>query len=354
MDHIPSRKARPDDALYGALRRFTSGNAEEEDTFPEEDWQSAKNETLPRRETGGQRRTGAGTGRLHEAWQSPSFKSLKLRLNYNPTSVIYFTMGLLNIFMQLVLSTESLIFAFWPALYNMREILLTCIVLGMTLMYSSFWLTGWLCAYYCVTISNFSHRLIVGLKQFLSSFLPHVLLLSVIGSFFMSILMFWMADMEFPTQFPTNNTSESFVSPKILLSPVYRAMVTVLGCGLPFILALGSTGVTVFSLITHIIRMKNNVSGYTRPNLHAHINATRTMVLLFTFSVIFYIIESLFLISVKGMALSLLIIISYFVIMSFPTAEAIIIIQAIPKLRKIILGRFYPGNDSDNGITDDT
>ncbi|XP_068103377.1 taste receptor type 2 member 40-like [Hyperolius riggenbachi] len=281
-----------------------------------------------------------------------SFKNLKTRLTYNPTNVIYFTMGLVNIFMELVLFTESLIYLYWPALYDMMEILLTLIVLSMTVMYSSFWLTGWLCAYFCVTISNFTNRLIVGIKQFLSTFLPHVLLLSVTGSFFMSILLFWMADMEFPTQFPKNNTSASFVSPTVLLSPVYRVMVTLLGCGLPFILALGSTGVTVFSLITHIIRMKNNVSGYTRPNLHAHINATRTMVLLFTFSVIFYIIESLFLANIKGIAFNLLIIISYFVIMSFPTAEAFIIIQAIPKLRKMILGTFCPVEGVINEIKD--
>ncbi|XP_068103369.1 taste receptor type 2 member 40-like [Hyperolius riggenbachi] len=283
-----------------------------------------------------------------------SFESLKIRLAYNSTSVVYFTMGLVNIFMQLILSTASLILAFWPTLYNVRAILLTMIELSMTAMYSSFWLTGWLCACYCVTISNFSHRFIVGLKQFLSSFLPHVLFLSVMGSFVMSILLFWMADMEFPTQFPTNNTSEFFLSPTVLLSPVYRVMVNLLGCGLPFILALGFTGVTVVSLITHMIRMKNNISGYRGPNLHAHISATRTMVLFFTFSIIFYTIESLFLAYVKGMASDLLITISFFVIMAFPTAEAIIIIQAIPKLRKIILGRFCPVNDISNGITDDT
>ncbi|XP_068103380.1 taste receptor type 2 member 40-like [Hyperolius riggenbachi] len=264
-----------------------------------------------------------------------SFKSMKTRPTSNPTSLIYFIMGLLNVFMDLLFTVEAFIYIFT------KEISFTMIMLSMTVMYSSFWMTGWLCTCYCVTISNFSHWFLGILKQFLASFLPHILLLSVIGPFSMSILLFWMARMILPIQSPTNYTQKSFVFPVVIINPVYSVIVTLLGCCLPFIFTLGSTGVTVASLIRHINNMKDNVAGYNSPNLQSLFSATRTMVLFLIFSIISYITEFLWMTFLRN-PFSDRSVIMWFIITSFPTAEAMIIAQAIPKLRKMILDRIRP------------
>ncbi|XP_068103378.1 taste receptor type 2 member 40-like [Hyperolius riggenbachi] len=270
-----------------------------------------------------------------------SFKSMKTRPTSNPTSLIYFIMGLLNVFMDLVFTVEAFIYIFTPLTFFTEEISFTMIMLSMTVTYSSFWLTGWLCTCYCVTISNFSHWFLGILKQFLASFLPHILLLSVIGPFVMSIFLFWMARMICPIQSSINNTQTSFGFPLVIINPVYSVMVTLLGCCLPFILTLGSTGVTVSSLIRHINNMKYNVAGDNCPNLQALFSATKTMVLFLIFSIISYITEFLWMTFLRNPFSDRSVII-WFMITSFPTAEAMIIAQAIPKLRKMILDRIHP------------
>ncbi|KAM5152733.1 taste receptor type 2 member 40-like [Mantella aurantiaca] len=266
-----------------------------------------------------------------------SLKNLKSGLSVNPTNLIYTIKGLVNIFLQLVLTAENVVNILCPYLFYIREVHLTLTFLILSPIYYSYWLTGWLCAHYCLSISNFTHELFVGFKRVLSTSLPQILLLSMVSSFVMSALCIWEVKLVFPEDPSTNNTRDAPIIFVVFLMPwPYRLMSTLLGCCLPFLLAFASIGFTTTSLIIHIMKMKQRFSGNTCPNLQVLNNTTRTMILFLTLSVITYI-TGLVLLSINlSISSESMMIISCISLMSFPVIEAAIIIQAIPKLRNMI------------------
>ncbi|XP_077305942.1 taste receptor type 2 member 40-like [Lithobates pipiens] len=270
-----------------------------------------------------------------------SCKNLKNGLSVSPTDLIYAVKELVNIFLQLVLTAENLLILLWPHLFLIRELHLTMTFLMLSPIYYSYWLTGWLCAHYCLSISNFTHKLLVGFKRFLSSFLPQLLLLSAIISFVSSALTPWEIHME-SQEHPSTNSSQVklSVSAVFLMPTACRLVATLLGSCLPFIFSLVFIGVTTSSLIRHMKRMKQNFSGNKGPNLQVYINTTRTMILFLTLSVISYIIGLYFITTISSYEMMIMSLLS---IMSFPLFEAAIIIQAVPKLRKMVVGKVCAG-----------
>ncbi|XP_040211604.1 taste receptor type 2 member 40-like [Rana temporaria] len=269
-----------------------------------------------------------------------SFKNLKNRLSVNPTNLIYSVKGLVNIFLLLVLTTENVATILWPNVLLNRELHLTMTFLMLSPIYYNYWLTGWLCAHYCLSISNFTHKLLVGFKRFLSSFLPRVLLLSAIISFVMSVLSIW--EIHISQEPPSTNSTQDAPSISVVyfIPKACRLVATILGCCLPLNLALVSIRVTTSSLIRHMTKMKQNFSGNKGPNLQVLINTTRTMTLFLALSVISYIICFVFL---SGTSSYDTMIISFLPIMTFPLIEAVIIIQAVPKLRNMVVGKVCAG-----------
>ncbi|XP_068103516.1 taste receptor type 2 member 4-like [Hyperolius riggenbachi] len=278
-----------------------------------------------------------------------NFKSLKNEPIINPSTLIYFAMGLVNVCMQLLFMLQNFLSFLCPRLFFTRKVTLPVIIFGVIFMFYSFWLTGWLCAYYCITIVNTSHQLIVVLRRILSSFLPHILLLTAVSSIFMSVPCIWMMDMVLQMQPQTNSTLEtSFTGAKLLINPVFLGIGAVLGSCLPNILAAVSTGVTTFTLLRHITKMKHNVSGYNHPNIQTLINATRTMIVFLACSVIFGAFEVMYFFGEKNTSSYSIAYIGWFVVLCFPSTQALIIIHAIPKLRKTILQKLCFRNEMNN------
>ncbi|KAM5152732.1 taste receptor type 2 member 40-like [Mantella aurantiaca] len=266
-----------------------------------------------------------------------SFMSPRNGPGFHPTTVIYFTMGLIHVFLQGVLTARNILYIFWPCFFFIKEFNLTFSMLTLSLAYCSFWLTGWLCVHYCVTIANLGHRWMIGLKRLLSSFLPHVLVLSFTGPGLMGVLSMWMVDVVFEVTPLTNLTGSACGNRSTFhLNAAYRAVSALLGCCLPFVLSLISASMTISSLIRHITKMKLNVSGYTRSNLQVLIRAARTMVLFLALSVLFYVFQLIFSATITSAYPEVIPVLSSFIIMSFPSAEAAVIIQAVPKLREKI------------------
>ncbi|XP_077305938.1 taste receptor type 2 member 9-like [Lithobates pipiens] len=278
-----------------------------------------------------------------------SFRNQNNGSSFHPTNLIFSVMGLVNIFFQCVLTAQNIIYLFLPCLFFMKELSLGLSALTQSTAYCSFWLTGWLCAHYCVSIVNVGHHLIARLQRLLSSFLPHVLVMSILGPILLGVLSIWMANVVYEVKPSSNHTGSSCIGGETFkLKAAYRVITILLGCFLPFLLALISTGITISSLIRHINKMKNNVSGYTRSSLQSLIHAAKTMVLFLLLSVIFYVFALLFSATTTNTSVEVMSVLSSLIIMSFPLTEAIIIIQAVPKLRKKIQGKFCCEKESDN------
>ncbi|KAM4024059.1 taste receptor type 2 member 2-like [Anomaloglossus baeobatrachus] len=206
------------------------------------------------------------------------------------------------------------------------------------LMFYTFWLTAFLCAHYCTTITNFSHTCFPWMKRCLTTFFPYLIVFSGFGSLIISIPAIWILFLKIQEQHLGNTTLTSVVIASKSIE--YTVMSNVLGCFLPFMVVLISLIISVSSLLRHIWNIKQNNPESLHPNLRPYVNAIRTMILLITLSGIFYTAETIIFYS-KSMS-DMSSIISWSLIVVFPKAKAIIMIQASLKLRTTILGAICP------------
>ncbi|KAM4024021.1 taste receptor type 2 member 40-like [Anomaloglossus baeobatrachus] len=266
-------------------------------------------------------------------------KSLKTGQKLNPPDLMNLVIGIANIALQCFLILQGLLSTSFISSLSMREVYVPITVGTLTLTYFTYWLTAWLCVYYCVSISNFNHPFFLWSKRNISMYLPHLLLLSAAGCFFISLPAIWTASMQITLQSPVNSTNDPiFITGYLNLHPLYIQASSSIGCYAPFLLILLSIIITNSSLIRHLQKIKQKDSGLSQTNYQAHINAIRTMWCFLTISIIFCISEIL-LFSRSLSPEDPYIIFSGLIFMSFPTSESLIIIFANPKLRKQMMAK---------------
>ncbi|XP_056392742.1 taste receptor type 2 member 40-like [Hyla sarda] len=262
-----------------------------------------------------------------------------------PPDIIHVVMGMVNISLRGLLLGHFL--GIWLSASYSIWFYVTASPVPF-LMYYTFWLTAWLCTYYCTSITTSNNGLFTWMKRCLPSSLPHLLVSSGLVSLVISIPANWVLYVSFQGTSFGNGT---FIITNVGIrskSLVYIVMANLLGCCLPFILILFSLITSVSSLLRHIRNMKKNNLESIRHKLQSHINAIRTMVMLLMLSGLFYTAESI-LFNIESMG-DVKIVVSWWVIIMFPTSEAVIMIQASQKLRKTFLGVFCPAKLM-NGIT---
>ncbi|XP_077305944.1 taste receptor type 2 member 40-like [Lithobates pipiens] len=251
----------------------------------------------------------------------------------SPTDVIFLAKGIVNILLQCVMSIEGMIFVFSLETFNIKQVFVFMNISIYFLIYYNFWLTFWLSAHYCTTITNLSYGFFIWVKRIVSNFRSQHLFLTALGVIIVSVPWFWVVNAE-SIQSSENSTEASGNRFRISLS--YVVPMTFLGVILPFCLSLLCLLLTSSFLLRHVWRVKNNDSGSTRPNLQAHVTALRTiffLLLIFTFfcgSQVIYFLPS-----------SSLSIVFWNLQLLSSSVEAAVIFQASNKLRRIILRRFW-------------
>ncbi|XP_063788994.1 taste receptor type 2 member 40-like [Pseudophryne corroboree] len=265
-------------------------------------------------------------------------KSIRNDKRLNPPHLIHLLRGLVNILLQSSLTVQGSLYVICVPVLFIREVYIPLFIINLTMTYCSFWLTAWLCAYYCTTITNFRYGLCVWLQRIRSSSLLLLLLLTAGGTFLIGLLFIWNVTLENEIKGSENSTlGTSFISETFNVNPLYSLIATCLGCCLPFILILYSIILTVSSLMRHVCNMKQSDSGFTCPKLQAHLNAIRTVTLILIVFVTFCIAEIVLSTATFSTIPDGKILISWSIVMSYPAAESIIAIQASSKLRKMIV-----------------
>ncbi|XP_077306194.1 taste receptor type 2 member 40-like [Lithobates pipiens] len=252
----------------------------------------------------------------------------------SPTDVIFLAKGIVNLLLQCVMSLWGMIFALSLEIFYIKQLFVFMSTSINFLIYYNFWLTFWLSAHYCTTITNLSYGFFIWIKRIVSNFLSHLLFLTALGLFIVSVPGFWAVNEENIIQSSVNSTNVSVISLYKVFS--YFVSATTLGVILPFCLSLLCLVLTSSFLLRHVWRVKNNDSGSTRPNLQAHVTALRTiffLLLIFTFFCGYQVISFL-------PSSSLSIVLANLQLLS-PLVEAAVIFQASNKLRRIILRRFW-------------
>ncbi|XP_040211618.1 taste receptor type 2 member 40-like [Rana temporaria] len=248
----------------------------------------------------------------------------------SPSDVIFLGKGIVNILLQCVMSLQTMLYVLCPEVLNItgeHGFMITSVYF---LIYYNFWLTFWLSAHYCTSITNLSYGFFIWLNRSVSNFLSHLLFLTALGVFIVSVPRFWATNAD-SLQSSENSTKASGNRYLEFYLPT-----NTLGCILPTCLSLLFLVLTFSFLLRHVWRVKNNDSGSTRPNLQAHVTALRTIFFLLLMFAIFCMTQA-----VAFFQNSSLFTVSWDLQLLSQSVEAAVIFQASKKLRRIILRRFW-------------
>ncbi|XP_077305981.1 taste receptor type 2 member 9-like [Lithobates pipiens] len=267
-------------------------------------------------------------------------KSRRQGPKWNPSDLIHLIIGLVNIILQCSLTGQGVAFAFFLPVFLLREVYLPPIFLTSSLIYCSYWLSAWLCVFYCISITNLPHPVFARLKKTFNQ----SMYLSMVASFLVTLPTIWTLEINVMKESLGNGSRDSaMVSATFSFSYAFLQAANILGCCLPFLVALVSIVVTVSSLLKHMWKVKRNNSGFGGSKFRAHISAIKTMILFLILFIFFFIDVNLFF--MMGINTNNLVTIAAWVIfISFPLAESIIIIQASAKLRRFLFGKILNGN----------
>ncbi|XP_075421245.1 taste receptor type 2 member 40-like [Ascaphus truei] len=271
-----------------------------------------------------------------------SYRNWRKDTSLNQCDLILLSMGLSNLMLQYTINTQLFLYLVPTHIRFYREIFIAVTSLAMFQLYLNIWLTAWLCVYYCIKIANFMHRLFLRVKLWVSSVLQKLLLMSVVGSFIISVPTLWLCQQidhqENSTYSLTANCSVISETPAFYISKIVIA--AVLGCCLPFLLSLISIGLTLTSLWGHVWRMKQKTSDFSIPRLQVHSRAARTMILLVVLSMSLSI-TNLYLLTIPHYMENISTKICGFFILCYPTAQTFLLIQGNTKLRRVCQGLLH-------------
>ncbi|XP_040211655.1 taste receptor type 2 member 40-like [Rana temporaria] len=191
------------------------------------------------------------------------------------TDVIFLGKGIVNILLQCLMSLRGMLYILSLEILHIMQVYVSLNASGYFLTYYSFWVTFWLSAHYCTSIINLSYGFFIWIKRIVSNFLNHLLFLTALGMFIVSVLAIWAVHAESSIYSSENSTEGSVIRFHVSLS--YFVPTNTLGCVVPFCLNLLCLVLTSSFLLRHVWRVKNNDSGSTRPNLQAHVTGLRTI-----------------------------------------------------------------------------
>ncbi|KAM4608095.1 taste receptor type 2 member 41-like [Discoglossus pictus] len=156
---------------------------------------------------------------------------------------------------------------------------------------SSSWIIAWLCTFYCIKIVTFQHRLITYLKLRFSILLPWLLSGSIILSFSLMTLLLVITILYVPSDNLDNNTNNSSHGQ---LSGYRNIRLFIYGLDaaacVPLLLTVISLGLTITSLILHVLRLRRGSSNISFAQLKAHVHAAITMTLLLILEIIYFLV----------------------------------------------------------------
>ncbi|XP_072269951.1 taste receptor type 2 member 40-like [Pyxicephalus adspersus] len=250
----------------------------------------------------------------------------------NPSDLILVTLGLFNIFFQLIMLINDYLSFLDCNLYSSDQIYTLFTVLLILPIFSSFWFTVCLSVYYYLQIVIFNHPFLIRLKLGVSQLIPKLLMASVFTSVANGLPAALGRHKDHLYLNISTNQSLEIIVPKV--NVVYMLPSTVISCSLPLAVIGVASGMIIKSLITHSHKEDRNAQGELSPRAEARRRAARTIGCLLLLYVSFYVSEVLLFIDTfprnsSGFCVCLIVIYSY------PPAQSIVLILGCPKLKQV-------------------
>ncbi|KAM9305077.1 taste receptor type 2 member 4-like [Gastrophryne carolinensis] len=259
-------------------------------------------------------------------------RSLRDGATRSPANLLQFIIGVTNISMRGLLAIDGVIYRVQDIyMWDVYDYTVTFLLISQ--MCFSYWLMAWLSAHYCTTITTTRHRLFIWIRKALSTFLPHVLVLTATGSLVVALAETGNLTKLFQKGECNATGMEDGAVPPVTLNKISS---DILSSCLPCVLI--SLLVKVSSLLKHVWNMNRGVSGSAHLNVQVHVNAARTMVLFLLLAITFFTSEVIFFMLPYSTD-NPTSFVFWTVMELLASAEATIIIQASHKLRKMFLMR---------------
>ncbi|XP_056392720.1 taste receptor type 2 member 4-like [Hyla sarda] len=245
-------------------------------------------------------------------------------LQHQPGVYILFSTVVTNLLLQCSVTFDGFLYTFENYMIFVHEVYVTDFTILYFLIELSFWNTAWLSVYYCLKLLNLPYRFFFQMKLRFSTFVPQLLVGSVIGTLLINVPFLWtlqitilpnMTDYKFSTFYP------------------HTIFNTIFGCCLPFLITFTSIVLSVSSLLSHITKIKSPESHFTRPQLKAHMGAVRTMVTHLVLDLILCLVSTGLLISQQTLGI-MMDTACWIFLMVYSTFQSIIFILGNPKLKK--------------------
>ncbi|XP_069068791.1 taste receptor type 2 member 41-like [Pleurodeles waltl] len=204
-----------------------------------------------------------------------------------PSDLILLSAALLNIAIQTFASAEYLFRIVWREMYILEVFQKLLFELYSFIMFSSFWITAWLCVFYCLKIATFSHPIFLRLKMKISGSVPWLILGTLVAAFAVSVSVTWhLVELR-----PKNSTSlaPSMDGTLYSYSSFFVIFMCILGFSLPLSIIITSAVMILASLYRHTQRIQENSTSFSRPRMEAHKGAAKTILSLLLLYICFYI-----------------------------------------------------------------
>ncbi|XP_051857667.1 taste receptor type 2 member 3-like [Antechinus flavipes] len=196
-------------------------------------------------------------------------------------------LGMSRFSLQILLTFQGIVSIFFVPFYRQNVYGSQYLFTWMFLNSSSVWFATCLGIFYCLKISGFSHPYFLWLKFRVSKLMPWLLLGSVLVSGITGILCAHVFDYSTVSYVDWYNNA-SLASPDSERRKSNNVLVINLVLIFPLGLFVTCTVMLLISLYSHTHRMQTRSSASSNPSTEAHLNALRTVITFFCFSISYF------------------------------------------------------------------
>ncbi|XP_073502367.1 taste receptor type 2 member 40-like [Phyllobates terribilis] len=250
----------------------------------------------------------------------------------SPADTILLSLGLCNVLMQSLLICSIIIYHFWIQIFLSDHFFRWLYGVYTPITACSSWMTSWLCIFYCIKITTFQFRFFVWMKSRFCDALPWLIFTSIVLSF---VVISPLSANLSTSQSCSSNTEWRSNAFLLVVETSEFLPIIVLWCCLPCLLIFMSLGLTMVSLVLHVLRMKKS-SSFMDSQITAHVNSIKTMAFLLALYVTFCSSQLILLLNIFPFGSTefwFFLLLNY----SFCSLQGIILILGNPKLYNTLL-----------------
>uniref|UniRef100_A0A8D0BLL4 Taste receptor type 2 n=1 Tax=Salvator merianae TaxID=96440 RepID=A0A8D0BLL4_SALMN len=199
-----------------------------------------------------------------------------------------------------------------------------------------FWLTAWLCVFYCVKILNSTHSFFLWWKMRISRLVPRLIVGSCIVSFFASFFVVLSVSKQLQSNKTANVTNITQAGKMEDLLKNVNIFFLIIGSTCPLLIVFVCSVLVVVSLCRHACKMTSKGSNLRNLQTEAHVKAAWTVFSLLVLYISFYVVQTLGPI-LKFQKNLFSFVMCFIVLLMYSPVQAAILVLSNPKLKQTAL-----------------